>query len=228
MNSFIIYPYGILFAVEDISLSLWKVYSGEKCNKLAEYKYNGKFQSITLLCQTGFNQMDWLIHGLLFIVWLTLVCLRTSSLLMICSAFHAHLFSLLLSLLQCNNDYAPVCGSNNQNYQNECFLRRDACKQQSEVLIMSEGACPAGMWIFICCLHFDTHTCRGAHVLSLPSSTHWKTQKKLKLNCPAWLTANILETFIKFNLKHYSWKYIQMLTVKRSEELNQGWFTSKE
>ncbi|KAJ4933527.1 hypothetical protein JOQ06_030353, partial [Pogonophryne albipinna] len=43
----------------------------------------------------------------------------------------------------CNNDYAPVCGSNNQNYQNECFLRRDACKQQSEVLIMSEGACPA-------------------------------------------------------------------------------------
>ncbi|KAM9805044.1 tomoregulin-2a [Neosynchiropus ocellatus] len=43
---------------------------------------------------------------------------------------------------KCNNDYAPVCGSNNQNYQNECFLRRDACKQQSEVLIMSEGACP--------------------------------------------------------------------------------------
>uniref|UniRef100_A0A665VEU2 Transmembrane protein with EGF-like and two follistatin-like domains 2a n=1 Tax=Echeneis naucrates TaxID=173247 RepID=A0A665VEU2_ECHNA len=44
---------------------------------------------------------------------------------------------------KCNNDYAPVCGSNNQNYQNECFLRRDACKQQSEVLIMSEGDCPA-------------------------------------------------------------------------------------
>ncbi|KAM7380827.1 hypothetical protein PAMP_004099 [Pampus punctatissimus] len=44
---------------------------------------------------------------------------------------------------KCNNDYAPVCGSNNQNYKNECFLRRDACKQQSEVLIMSEGACPA-------------------------------------------------------------------------------------
>ncbi|XP_008283768.1 tomoregulin-2 isoform X1 [Stegastes partitus] len=44
---------------------------------------------------------------------------------------------------KCNNDYAPVCGSNNKNYQNECFLRRDACKQQSEVLIMSEGDCPA-------------------------------------------------------------------------------------
>lgn len=59
------------------------------------------------------------------------------------------LFSPLLSSPQCNNDYAPVCGSNNQNYQNECFLRRDACKQQSEVLIMSEGACPAGMYINI-------------------------------------------------------------------------------
>uniref|UniRef100_A0A667YS97 Transmembrane protein with EGF-like and two follistatin-like domains 2a n=1 Tax=Myripristis murdjan TaxID=586833 RepID=A0A667YS97_9TELE len=44
---------------------------------------------------------------------------------------------------KCNNDYVPVCGSNNQNYQNECFLRRDACKQQSEVLVISEGACPA-------------------------------------------------------------------------------------
>ncbi|XP_056145952.1 tomoregulin-2a [Lampris incognitus] len=44
---------------------------------------------------------------------------------------------------KCNNDYVPVCGSNNQNYQNECFLRRDACKQQSEVLVISEGSCPA-------------------------------------------------------------------------------------
>ncbi|TNN79485.1 Tomoregulin-2 [Liparis tanakae] len=48
------------------------------------------------------------------------------------------------SCRHCNNDYAPVCGSNNHNYQNECFLHRDACKQQSEVLIVSEGACPAG------------------------------------------------------------------------------------
>ncbi|KAM3835918.1 tomoregulin-2a [Diretmus argenteus] len=44
---------------------------------------------------------------------------------------------------KCNSDYVPVCGSNNQNYQNECFLRRDACKQQSEVLVVSEGNCPA-------------------------------------------------------------------------------------
>ncbi|RVE58426.1 hypothetical protein OJAV_G00209140 [Oryzias javanicus] len=45
--------------------------------------------------------------------------------------------------LKCNNDYVPVCGSNNKNYQNECFLRKDACKQQSEILIVSEGDCPA-------------------------------------------------------------------------------------
>ncbi|KAJ8410614.1 hypothetical protein AAFF_G00195180 [Aldrovandia affinis] len=43
---------------------------------------------------------------------------------------------------QCNNDYVPVCGSNNENYQNECYLRKDACKQQTEVLVVSEGSCP--------------------------------------------------------------------------------------
>uniref|UniRef100_A0A4W5JMX2 Transmembrane protein with EGF-like and two follistatin-like domains 2a n=1 Tax=Hucho hucho TaxID=62062 RepID=A0A4W5JMX2_9TELE len=43
---------------------------------------------------------------------------------------------------KCNNDYVPVCGSNNENYQNDCYLRRDACKQQSEVLVVSEGSCP--------------------------------------------------------------------------------------
>ncbi|XP_076118983.1 tomoregulin-2-like [Alosa pseudoharengus] len=43
---------------------------------------------------------------------------------------------------KCNNDYAPVCGSNNENYENECYLRRDACKQQAEILVVSEGSCP--------------------------------------------------------------------------------------
>ncbi|MBN3321503.1 TEFF2 protein, partial [Atractosteus spatula] len=43
---------------------------------------------------------------------------------------------------KCNNDYVPVCGSNNENYQNECYLRKDACKQQTEVLVVSEGSCP--------------------------------------------------------------------------------------
>lgn len=83
-------------------------------------------------------------------------------------ALRAHLFPLLSSSLQCNNDYAPVCGSNNQNYQNECFLRRDACKQQSEVLITSEGACPAGRYIHIPHLHLNTHTfcpARARHAL---------------------------------------------------------------
>lgn len=66
----------------------------------------------------------------------------------------------LLSSLQCNNDYVPVCGSNNKNYQNECFLRRDACKQQSEVLIVSEGDCPAGMYIY---LTVPTHKHKPIH-----------------------------------------------------------------
>uniref|UniRef100_A0A4W4DU72 Transmembrane protein with EGF-like and two follistatin-like domains 2a n=1 Tax=Electrophorus electricus TaxID=8005 RepID=A0A4W4DU72_ELEEL len=43
---------------------------------------------------------------------------------------------------KCNNDYVPVCGSNNENYENECLLRRDACKQQTEILVLSEGSCP--------------------------------------------------------------------------------------
>ncbi|RXM36557.1 Tomoregulin-2 [Acipenser ruthenus] len=43
---------------------------------------------------------------------------------------------------KCNNDYVPVCGSNKENYQNECLLRKDACKRQTEVLVVSEGACP--------------------------------------------------------------------------------------
>ncbi|RXM27817.1 Tomoregulin-2 [Acipenser ruthenus] len=43
---------------------------------------------------------------------------------------------------KCNNDYVPVCGSNKENYQNECLLRKDGCKRQTEVLVVSEGACP--------------------------------------------------------------------------------------
>lgn len=66
--------------------------------------------------------------------------------------------------------------------------------------------------------HTHTHTHAEGHTCCLYPVAHTehlqrKTQKKLKLNCPAWLTVNS----IKFNLKNYSWKYIQMLTVKRSE-----------
>lgn len=46
---------------------------------------------------------------------------------------------------QCNNDYVPVCGSNGDTYQNECYLKQAACKQQSEILLVSEGSCATGM-----------------------------------------------------------------------------------
>ncbi|XP_016520050.1 tomoregulin-1-like [Poecilia formosa] len=41
----------------------------------------------------------------------------------------------------CNKKYVPVCGSNGDTYQNECFLRRAACKKQRAISIVSEGAC---------------------------------------------------------------------------------------
>lgn len=56
--------------------------------------------------------------------------------------------TLLLSVpsLQCNNDYVPVCGSNGDTYQNECYLKQAACKQQSEILLVSEGSCATGTY----------------------------------------------------------------------------------
>ncbi|PWA32045.1 hypothetical protein CCH79_00020390 [Gambusia affinis] len=36
----------------------------------------------------------------------------------------------------CNKKYVPVCGSNGDTYQNECFLRRAACKKQRAISIM--------------------------------------------------------------------------------------------
>ncbi|CAH6791625.1 Tmeff2 [Phodopus roborovskii] len=45
---------------------------------------------------------------------------------------------------KCNSDYVPVCGSNGESYQNECYLRQAACKQQSEILVVSEGSCATG------------------------------------------------------------------------------------
>uniref|UniRef100_A0A672PI26 Kazal-like domain-containing protein n=1 Tax=Sinocyclocheilus grahami TaxID=75366 RepID=A0A672PI26_SINGR len=56
-------------------------------------------------------------------------------------------FSLLLSFtlrLLCSSDYAPVCGSNGESYENHCLLRKEACKLQTEVLVVSESACPVG------------------------------------------------------------------------------------
>lgn len=45
---------------------------------------------------------------------------------------------------QCNSDYVPVCGSNGESFQNECYLRQAACKQQSEILVAAEGSCATG------------------------------------------------------------------------------------
>lgn len=59
---------------------------------------------------------------------------------------------LHLCISQCNNDYVPVCGSNGESYQNECYLRQAACKQQSEILVVSEGSCATGM----CVIFFET------------------------------------------------------------------------
>ncbi|OCT63939.1 transmembrane protein with EGF like and two follistatin like domains 2 L homeolog isoform X1 [Xenopus laevis] len=44
---------------------------------------------------------------------------------------------------KCPHDYIPVCGSNGVTFRNECYLRGAACKQQSEILVVSEGSCIA-------------------------------------------------------------------------------------
>ncbi|XP_078260255.1 tomoregulin-2a isoform X2 [Rhinoraja longicauda] len=47
--------------------------------------------------------------------------------------------------LKCSTDYMPVCGSNGNTYQNECYLRQAACKQQSEIKTLGEGSCSNDM-----------------------------------------------------------------------------------
>lgn len=80
-----------------------------------------------------------------------------------------HLWHLCLFLsLQCSSDYAPVCGSNGERYENHCLLRKDACKLQTEVLVVSEGACPVG-----------TFLCRRGDCPSCVCVCRWTSQRHL-------------------------------------------------
>ncbi|XP_050954795.1 tomoregulin-1b [Labeo rohita] len=42
---------------------------------------------------------------------------------------------------QCSKNYIPVCGSNGDTYQNECYLKQAACTQQRPISLASEGPC---------------------------------------------------------------------------------------
>ncbi|XP_030629172.1 tomoregulin-1 [Chanos chanos] len=44
---------------------------------------------------------------------------------------------------QCPRSYVPVCGSNGDTYQNECYLSQAACKQQSLITMATKGPCYA-------------------------------------------------------------------------------------
>lgn len=165
-----------------LAFNLKRPLQGEESSWLGEHRYGDKFQSITFAFKSGINEMDHpglhltplVTAASVFIwnndrrVWGQPTSLFSNYLLGSCFDFMSSPLFIHFPppLLQCNNDYAPVCGSNNQNYQNECFLRRDACKQQSEVLIMSEGACPAGKY-FPVPIPKHTHaralTCWGNH-----------------------------------------------------------------
>ncbi|XP_078453917.1 LOW QUALITY PROTEIN: tomoregulin-1-like [Lampetra planeri] len=47
------------------------------------------------------------------------------------------------SAFQCSTEYSPVCGSNGDTYQSDCFMRQAACKRQEDISAATDGPCYA-------------------------------------------------------------------------------------
>ena len=42
---------------------------------------------------------------------------------------------------ECDEVYAPVCGSDGAQYDSECKMRRAACEREDDVAVAEEGIC---------------------------------------------------------------------------------------